>query len=178
MPSGAVEPVTTRSIIADRIERSALFARRIGIERVILGFHGRADARIRPAAETLHDNAPDATTARGSKQMIRPDGPQPVAGGKDAVEPAQVRRPFQIGQLVDDNVHVFLAHRSVDGRLIACIGNNRPGAKTPYKTRFLRRTRQPDDRVSAIDEARNQPLSDRPGGTGNENAHGPCSRLI
>jgi hypothetical protein len=71
--------------MADRVERAALLARRIWIERVFLGFHLSAIAGIWPAAEALHDHALHAAIAGGGKQIVGSAGAQTVAVCEGAI---------------------------------------------------------------------------------------------
>ena len=97
-------PVDRRLEVADRGQRLAHAARRVGVERVVLGLDRPAGARIGPAREALRDEALDAGRARGREQVVGPLGAQPVGRARTPSRCCACRMSPQRRHLVDDRV--------------------------------------------------------------------------
>lgn len=138
------------------------------------------------AAEALRDHPLHAAVMRGREQMVGSNGAQPVAAGEGAVELAQVRRAFQIRELMHDHIRACSDDSGVNGFLIERVGNDRLCAEVPQEPSLRWRSRQSDDAMTFADQERNQTASDGARRACNENAHGitscldnlPQSRLV
>jgi hypothetical protein len=88
------------------------------VERVVLGLHGPARARGRPARVALGDEALHPDRAARGQQVVGGLGTEPVRLGEGAIEVAQVEVTRQRREFVHDHVGLRLRDHA---RHLLCI---------------------------------------------------------
>ena len=116
------------------------------VERIVLGLHRTALARVRPPGEALGDEPAGTGLDRAGEQVVRAVGPKPVGEHELAVElPRIAAQTGQRGELMDHDLGRGVPNGAYDGVTIERVAHNRLGAGPLDRVRFLRRARQRGD---------------------------------
>ena len=115
--------------LADRREHPARGLGRVGVERVVLGLHGAAGLRVRPAGEALGDEPADARRLGRGEQVVGALGPQAVGLGELLGELAEVADVREGRGLVDDHLGLRRRDRGFHGLAVEDVEDDRLGAE-------------------------------------------------